>query len=427
MDASSPLSRPIGGPFPRVHTMRERAELSYRVLAERLDTILPLAMDEADLDMWIILCQEDDPDPIHATMVPLDCWCPILQLLVFIRTPGGIRRVNISGTDTKDLYEHPYTGQVEQEQWNALESLVREADPGRIGVNVGSGQWCAGGLTHNLFTQLTDRLPDSYGDRLVSAEAACTCWGATLSPLQVDLFEYAVSVAHHLMAECYSRQAVVPGVTTPRDLEWHYWQRVSDLGLEVSFKPFFNRCRSEAMDAVYGKDDPVLRPGDMIHSDVGIKYLGLNTDHQQWAYILRPGEVRPPEGLRHLMAQANRLQDVFITEFKAGRTGNEMLSRILERARTEGIPNPRVYSHSLGMFLHQPGPLIGLPWEQERCVGRGDVVLRDANAFTAELGIRDTVPEWGGQSVGFGVEEDVIFLNGSCRFVHGRQERFHLI
>ncbi len=427
MDDVSPLSRPLSRTFPKVHTMRERADLTYRILAERLDTVLPLAMDDGDLDMWIVLCQEDDLDPIHETMIPLDCWCPILQMLVFIRTPDGMRRVNICGTNTKDLYERPYTGQVEDEQWKVLQSLVREADPGRIGVNIGSVQWCAGGLTHNLFTQLRERLPEGYADRLVSAEAACARWASTLSPMQIDLFEHAVAVAHHILARCYSRDAVVPGVTTATDLEWYYWQQAVDLGLEVSFRPFFNRVRSEAAAEAYGPDDKALRPGDLIHSDVGIKYLGLNTDHQQWAYILRPGETQPPEGIQRLMAEANRLQNVFMSEFQEGRTGNEMLASILTRARAEGIPNPKVYSHSLGMFLHEPGPLIGLPWEQERCVGRGDVALVSGNAFTAELGVRDAVPEWGGQVVGFGIEEDVVFTDGVCRMVHGRQERFYLI
>ncbi|MBD3175556.1 MAG: M24 family metallopeptidase [Armatimonadia bacterium] len=427
MTEASPLSRPLSRTFPRVHTMRERADLTYRILSERLDLILPLAMGDADLDMWIILCQEDDLDPIHRTMIPLDCWCPILQMLVFVRTPEGVRRVNISGTDTKDLYERPYRGQLEEEQWKALAALVTETDPGRIGVNIGAVQWCGGGLTHNLLTQLRERLPEPYAERLVSAEVAATRWGSTLSPFQIEVYEHVIGVAHHLLADCYSREAVTPGLTTTEDLQWYYWQRAADLGLEVSFQPYFHRWRSEAAIEAYGKDDKPLRPGDMIHSDVGIKYLGLNSDHQQWAYLLRPGEREAPEGLRRLLSKANHLQDVFMDEFAGGRTGNEMLASILERARSEGVPNPKVYSHSLGMFLHEPGPLIGLPWEQERCEGRGDVALVEGNAFTAELGVRDVVPEWDGQEVGFGVEEDVIFLHGQCRMLHGRQERFYLI
>jgi hypothetical protein len=154
----------------------------------------------------------------------------------------------------------------------------------------------------------------------------------------------------------------------------------------------------------------------------------LNSDHQQWAYILRPGEDDAPAGLKNLMWQANRLQDVFMDEFRQGLTGNELLANILTRAQEEGIPQPRVYSHNLGFFLHEPGPLIGLPWEQERCVGRGDVALEYNNTFTMELSITDRVPEWEDQEVRFSIEEDVAYTKDlGCWPMDGRQMAFYLV
>jgi Xaa-Pro aminopeptidase len=254
-----------------------------------------------------------------------------------------------------------------------------------------------------------------------------TRWLATLTDGEIEVYEHVVSVAHHLIAECYSRNTIVPGVTTIEDLQWAYWQRCADLGLSVSFKPFFNLVRGRANTDRYGPDDRVIRAGDLIHCDVGIRYLRLNSDHQQWAYVLQAGENDAPEGFRELMAAGNQLQDLYMAEFVHGISGNELLQRILKRARDAGLPQPRVYSHSLGLFLHQPGPLIGLPWEQEACVGRGDVKLGHNNCFTMELSVRGPVPEWGGQEVTFGLEEDVAFTSGGCRLIGGRQTGFHLI
>ena len=95
-------------------------------------------------------------------------------------------------------------------------------------------------------------------------------------------------------------------------------------------------------------------------------------------------------------------------------------------ARDAGIQNPKVYSHSLGFCLHEPGPLIGLPWEQARCEGRGEVRLDYGNAFTMELSIEDTVPEWNNQNVRFALEEDVVFTRDGCRVVGERQREFYL-
>jgi hypothetical protein len=85
--------------------------------------------------------------------------------------------------------------------------------------------------------------------------------------------------------------------------------------------------------------------------------------------------------LKNLLATNNRLQNIFMREFKQGLTGNQLLENILSSAHEEGIPSPRIFSHSLGLFLHEPGPLIGLPWEQDPIPGRGEVRLEYNSCF----------------------------------------------
>lgn len=111
---------------------------------------------------------------------------------------------------------------------------------------------------------------------------------------------------------------------------------------------------------------------------------------------MRVGETDVPETFKKVMAEDNRLQDIFCGEFKAGLSGNELLANILRKAKEKGIPNPRIYSHSLGYFLHEPGPLISLPWEQVKNPGRGDVKLVPNSCFTAELSVTMPVPKRGG-------------------------------
>jgi hypothetical protein len=409
--------------------VRERARIVRQILKERLDTLLPAAMRETGLDMWLILCQEDNLDPVFTTMVQMDAWCPILQMLILTdRGPDkGVERINLSMTDTGTLYDRPWKGRHHEEQWPLLREIICERDPQRIGINIGSTQWAAGGLTHNLYTQLVAALPPVYQSRLVSAEPLATIWLSTLTETELSLFQHVVNVAHDLLARCLSRYAIIPNVTTVQDLEWTYWQQSADMGLDLAFKPFFNLVRRDQIKERFGADDSVIRPGDLIHSDVGIRYLRLNSDHQECAYVLQPGESDAPQGLNRLMAAANDLQDIYMAEFRAGLSGNELLHNILARARREGIPNPKVYSHSLGLFLHEPGPLIGLPWEQERNFGRGDVTLRAGNCFTMELSVTDRVPEWADQQVTMSLEQDVAFTAAGCQVVDGRQTELYLI
>ena len=46
-------------------------------------------------------------------------------------------------------------------------------------------------------------------------------------------------------------------------------------------------------------EDMVIMPGDLVHCDFGITYLRLNTDCQELAYVLKPGETEAPDFLKN--------------------------------------------------------------------------------------------------------------------------------
>ena len=100
---------------------------------------------------------------------------------------------------------------------------------------------------------------------------------------------------------------------------------------------------------------------------------------------------------------------------------------MLSSAHDAGIPSPMIFSHSLGLFLHEPGPVIGLPWDLKPAPGRGDLELAYNTCFAMELAIVDTVPEWGNQRVPCQTEQIVQFTEDGCRPLDGVQTQFHLI
>lgn len=423
------------GGTPSVLSIRERAALVHKITAKRLETLLPRMMRETGLDMWIIACNEDNLDPIFETMVPYENWNPITQILVlFDQGPEkGVERLNVSRTDTQGLFKNAWDAAAwdtkkAESQWDALGRVVRERDPKRIGLNEGEVQWAAGALTSVLKKKLVEAVGPIYAARFQSAEPLATLWAETLLEEEVEFMERAAALSRSIITDMFTSKVVTVGQTTSDDLRWYYWQRVADLGLKVSFSPFVSiRGRAPKDVEKWGKDDKVIRPGDLLHCDVGLKYMRWNSDHQEMAYVLRPGETDAPETFKKLMAEANRLQDIYCGEFRTGLSGNEILGNILKKARELGIPGPRVYSHSLGYFLHEPGPLIGLPWEQVNNIGRGDVKLVPMSAFTAEMSATGPVPEWGGADFRVPLEQDILFDGARAFFLAGRQTSFHLI
>jgi Xaa-Pro aminopeptidase len=101
-----------------------------------------------------------------------------------------------------------------------------------------------------------------------------------------------------------------------------------------------------------------IQEGDVLHIDWGITGMGLNTDTQHMAYVLRPNETDAPQGLKEGLRKANVMQDIVLDELKPGRTGNEVLQSCLERMEEEGIEG-QVYSHPIGDWGHDAGATIG--------------------------------------------------------------------
>jgi hypothetical protein len=409
--------------------LRDQARVVNQILGERFEKILPAIMRETGFDMWIVVCYEDNHDPVFNTIIPWECWAPILQMVVFYDAGAdkGVERLNISLTNMQGLMTTIWGLDNPDDQWATLRRVIEKRNPRRIGINQSDIIWAADGLTASLKQKLVAALGENLSSRLESAEPLCIRWLESRLPAELELYQHACAIAHHIMKTCFSKQVVTPGVTTSEDLRWWYWQQTTDLGLPVSFPAFFRFMRGPENRERWGEDDKVIRAGDMIHCDVGFKYLWLITDHQELAYVLRPGETSVPQGLLNGMAQANRLQDIFTATWEKGLTGNEILTRALTRARAEGISKPKIYSHSLSHYLHEPGPLMGLPWEQVSCPGRGDVVMNYDTCYTVELGVTCAVPDWNNQEVAFPLEQDAVFTEKGAVYLDGRQTTFHII
>jgi hypothetical protein len=155
--------------------------------------------------------------------------------------------------------------------------------------------------------------------------------------------------------------------------------------------------------------------------------MRLNTDTQHMGYVLREGETDAPPGLKHALRTGNQLQDIVMEEMRPGRTGNEVLESSLAAMRAAGI-NGTIYTHPIGEHGHGAGPLIGLWDRQDGVPGNGDVELRPLTWYAIELQATSPVPEWGGQQVRTGLEEDAgLTSDGTMRWSLKRQSEFHLV
>ncbi|MFM7625684.1 MAG: M24 family metallopeptidase, partial [Gammaproteobacteria bacterium] len=364
---------------------RARIEPENRMLTERIETLLPRLMAEANLDLWLVLNREYAEDPVYFTLVPQPSFAARrTTMLVFHRKPDGtVERLAVNRYPLGPPYESAWAGGDLDAQWRALGELIARKDPRRIGIDV-SREWpVADGLTHALHARLLEVLPPGYATRLVSAESLAVRWLETRSAAELEVYPQIVSMARAVIAEAFSNRIITPGVTTTQDVAWYIRERFESQGLPIWFFPDVNLQRAGAAcgrDAPFCGESGVIRRGDVLHTDVGICYLKLCTDTQEMGYVLRAGEREVPEGLKAALRTGNRWQDLLTAEFKTGRSGNEVRERVIAASAKAGIVSS-VYSHPLGFFGHAPGPTIGMWDNQGPTPGQGDWPLHPSTVY----------------------------------------------
>jgi hypothetical protein len=420
-------------PMPAVLPMRARAEAVNRMLEERLDTLVPMLMRRAGVDMWIVAAREYNEDPVIETMLPATWLAARRRTMLVFHDQGegeGVERMAIARYDVGDLFPSAWDKERQPDQWARLAEIVAERDPEAIAVNRSETFALADGMTDTEYDQLRDALPETYRRRLTADDRLAIGWLETRAPSEQTVYPQVVRLAHAIIAEGFSERVIQPGVTTTTDVEWWYRDRIRDLGFTAWFHPSVSVQRDGSgedgdFSTTHG-DASVIQPGDLLHVDFGITYLRLNTDTQQHAYVRRPGETEAPEGLVEALRVGNRLQDHLTEQFATGRTGNEMLSDALAAARAEGI-RPSIYTHPIGHHGHGAGPMIGLWDQQEGVPGTGDYPLYANTAYSIELNARVAIPEWGNQDVLIKLEEDAFFDGETVRYLDGRQTELYLI
>jgi Xaa-Pro aminopeptidase len=426
------------GDIERVLPMRERARVYNEILEWRLDNILPAIMREEGVDMWVVINFEYDEDPVYMTLVPEPIMSARrLSILLFHDSKDGFKKLtaNWHGSGSAGrMYETIFTDRSKgaNHQFTAVADYIREQDPQRIAINYAPHYGYvdefshANGLSAFHKEMLDQALDSEYQGRIVPGEEICMRWYETRSPRELSLYRHLAGIAHDLIGEFFSNEVIIPDVTTTEEVRWWIRQRINDLGLDTWFHPSISIRRSPEDTEKYGTGDGVIRRGDLLHCDVGITYLGLNTDMQHNAYVLRVGETQPPEGLRNLLRKGNRLQEIHLEEMKLGRTGNEILNSILERGRAEGL-RPRVYTHPVGPYGHGSGTMIGMTEKQEFVPGTGEHPLNVNTVYAMEFSVAADVPEWGGVEVSMGLEEQAVVAAEGARFVDGYPRSFYLI
>ena len=415
--------------YASILTQRDQARVIDELLEDRLRSVLPSLMRREGIDMWVVISREYNEDPVIRTMIPATWFAARRTTMLVIFDRGADKEMEfiaVARYDVGKVFIKEWNPDLQPDQWAQLGEIIEARNPKKIGINKAPSWGHADGLTANDYDNLLKVVSKKNHERIVSAEKLAVAWLETRTEKEMVIYQQICRIAHQIIAEGFSDKVIQPGVTTTEDVVWWYREEIKRLKLDTWFQPSVSVQRNEPETVTSKRPQPlVILPGDLLHVDFGITYLRLNTDTQQHAYILKSDETEAPEYLRNAFKRGNKLQDILTNNFKAGKTGNQILADSRKQAISAGI-TPSIYTHPIGFHGHAAGTTIG-QWDMQNGVPfTGDYPMHLKTAYSIELNVSVYAIEWK-KEVRIQLEEDGYFDETGFRYIDGRQTDLILI
>ncbi len=410
---------------------RRRWEMMSQIRRDKFDYILPNAMRENKIDMWITLVKEGLPDPLTPDLG--EGYVSSIGYYIFSdRGSGRIERAAF-GIDGYFLEESGAYDIIEPAV--DLRAFVVQRDPQRIAVNMSQRIGAADGLSHTGYQHLAETLGEPYSKRLVSAEKLISDFRSQRVASEIAAFAEAGEISRSIAETALSNQVITPGVTMLEDVAWWMQEQLPARGLGSSF----------GMPSVYitgpkGIEDlsnrRIIQRGDFLTIDWGVGLMNFHTDVKRIAYVLREGETAAPPGIQNAFDQAVKARDVVRQNIHPGKTAAETLAFVngkLEEAgfavmaefnKPAGLDQTEVIigCHSVGNLGHGVGPSIAF-FNPLRLT----FMIRPTNLFSIELFAYTKAPEWGGAQVRVPLEDDAIVTERGVEWLYPVNNRILLI
>lgn len=426
---------------PNILPMRERAAAIDLMLSDRLSNLLPSLMRREGIDMWVLVSREYNDDPILQTLLPATRLSSQGRTMLILFDAGkssgvgsgvGSEIESLALPDTlNDASRQTWQAGASPQQWQRLAEIIRQRRPSKIAINKSESVALADGIGATDYQALKSALGDRMAGKLVSAEPLAVAWLETRSALEMQYYPTLAALGHDVIAEAFSNRVVVPGRTSTDDVVWWLREKIRALKLHNWFHPTVSVQRADEaarnlQQSFTGRaDNQIIQSGDLLHLDLGMTYLRLHSDQQQHAYVLKPGETDAPAYLKTALVNANRLQDILLSNFKVGRTGNEILNMSLQQAFADGL-TPTINTHPVGFHGQGAGTRIGRWTVQDGVAVSGERALRAHTTYSLEVTASTFIPQWN-RDVHIRLGETVFFDGRKVSYLNGRQTRFHLI
>ena len=220
--------------MPGLDAYAQKSKQNYEVMRlirhQKFDLILPGAMRDNKVDMWIHVVQSGQRDPLALDLggwSEYRVWEPLSYYIFTDRGGDRIERILLAGEDPDGLYDDFGSG-------DDLLSIVEERDPKVIAINMSENLPIADGLSHTSYLRLTKALGEKYTKRFVSAEKVITDFRVRRVQREIIAFANALEIQRQIMEAALRR--IKPGISTPEEIGWWAADQLLEHGIGASYQ-----------------------------------------------------------------------------------------------------------------------------------------------------------------------------------------------
>ncbi|MFT5523875.1 MAG: hypothetical protein ACI9HK_001824 [Pirellulaceae bacterium] len=421
---------------------------------DKLDLILPSAMRDNDVDMWINVAREGQPRSLEYEFGIFDGYLIFtdkgdrIERAMFggiFTGPGGLNHVDVYGSTeiARTIAGYEYD-EKNLSDYAEIRDFVSARDPQNIAVNFSDWLAVADEISLTQFAKLEEILGPKYAARIVSAENLISDYRSRRTLREVVVQTNTLEIARQNAIKNVSN--IVPGVTTISECACDariYYSVESDRIREPQATSWIKHP-----DYVFQRGDFFAFSGDASWMDFGPNSFGVDT--KQHGYILRDGEHKVPEALQYAWNQTKKAQGIIRQQVKVGMTSGEAMTAIIESLEeadyiyTPFTDDPaddyRVIQdmvagqdksgfyfdlHAMG---NNGGSLVTVgPSMAEFRRDRDDIVIRENHIFAFEFAVHTPLPDRPGYPITINFSNPQVVTNLGIEWIQPANDAIFIV
>lgn len=417
--------------------VREDMAVANMIRADKFDYVLPKAMRNNNIDMWIIIDKGRGTEPLFQDFG----FATSNGNGIFIFTDRGGKRIEravlggepeiLAESGTYDIFD----------RISNLRSFVAERDPRRIGINISTatelwppeGRHLIDGLSHTDYVNLKNELGEPYASRLVSAEKLISDFRSERVAGEIIEFAKIANITKNLIERALSNEVITPGKTTMNEVGMWLEKQQKALCVERGWHPTVFLSPPDGNEIA--NTDRVIQPGDILQIDYGLGRNNFFTDMKRFSYVLKEGETEVPAWVQKAFENSRIIRELVRANVRSGKTGREQLDNLKRLVAEAGFfyteeehPSSvkgvevNIGMHAAGNLGHDVGGSLF-----EIFPLRTTYEIKPNSLIAFEFIVFTPAEEWGGNKVPVCVEENALITESGIEWVHPPQERVLLI